>query len=585
MSGFSGPFRVTPATCPVENQIEGLNLVRYCDPATGNTTGYAGVTLDETTNAPMTVYFDASLQQSATAPTGEPCNSEIDSAKCTVRCMCDDVNGDGTNIVQYVEAYVQTANPNTNVITSALAGTFTDESLTTAYTPTNPVDCNSIGSPGLLRTIEICDDNGTFYRDVDIISGAVIHQYDANGAPYTPVGTIRDCSQPQVELVQECRCDDVDGNPANTVTYIEIFKRECQVDGTITSTSVGTYTDSTLATAYTPINPVDCDSVADDGVPHIICAKDSTGTRFYRWLDVISGTILRNFDAAGNDYTPTGAIEPCSEEQTEIVTICHCDDVNGDGSSIVEYTEAFKRTCDSSGAVSSSSLGLFTDETLTTAYAPVNPMNCNDVGTNAVPQVIKVQDSTGDCFFRWVDVISGTVLRNFDASGQDYAPVGVVTPCICEQTTTGTGGGDVTVNVEQRQMVEDFQCISFDIDAIGAGAQTIYTLSDIKAAAIAAGATQFGDGTAITTSTTAHALDIVMFSGAGSFVNGQFTSSSFAQVNNTGGAQRNLSGSNSATTYSANVGADISGFQNVEFQPGSAAAFSLCFGKREVITL
>lgn len=57
---------------------------------------------------------------------------------------CDDVAGDGSNVVQYVEAYKHTFD-NAGAFTSTLIGTFTDSTLTTAYTPTNGVDCDTLG--------------------------------------------------------------------------------------------------------------------------------------------------------------------------------------------------------------------------------------------------------------------------------------------------------------------------------------------------------------------------------------------------------------------------------------------------------
>ena len=60
-------------------------------------------------------------------------------------CMCDDVNGDMTAIVSYVVVYEQT--PRAGGITSALLGTFTDDTLTAPYNPINPVPCDQIGAP------------------------------------------------------------------------------------------------------------------------------------------------------------------------------------------------------------------------------------------------------------------------------------------------------------------------------------------------------------------------------------------------------------------------------------------------------
>jgi hypothetical protein len=59
------------------------------------------------------------------------------------RCMCDDVNNDGSVITRYVELYNVTVQG--LVVTSTLLGTFTDESYQTAYVPVNPVACNQIG--------------------------------------------------------------------------------------------------------------------------------------------------------------------------------------------------------------------------------------------------------------------------------------------------------------------------------------------------------------------------------------------------------------------------------------------------------
>lgn len=55
-------------------QIEGLSPIRYCD-ASGNTTGFVAYILDEETNTPSPVYFDAAGLPSDTAPTGSVCDS------------------------------------------------------------------------------------------------------------------------------------------------------------------------------------------------------------------------------------------------------------------------------------------------------------------------------------------------------------------------------------------------------------------------------------------------------------------------------------------------------------------------------
>lgn len=56
-------------------------------------------------------------------------------------CLCDDVNGDGSNIVPFVRVieYVEGG-------TVQIFGDFTPD-YSAPYSATNPVDCNSIGSP------------------------------------------------------------------------------------------------------------------------------------------------------------------------------------------------------------------------------------------------------------------------------------------------------------------------------------------------------------------------------------------------------------------------------------------------------
>lgn len=58
------------------------------------------------------------------------------------RCLCDDVNGDGSLIRHYVEFYQY--DPGTNAIT--VTGLW-NEDLTLPYVPVNPVDCATIGTP------------------------------------------------------------------------------------------------------------------------------------------------------------------------------------------------------------------------------------------------------------------------------------------------------------------------------------------------------------------------------------------------------------------------------------------------------
>lgn len=57
------------------------------------------------------------------------------------RCQCDDINGDGSVVIRYIEFYQY--DPATNTIT--VLGTFSSD-LSTPYVPINPVDCGTLGT-------------------------------------------------------------------------------------------------------------------------------------------------------------------------------------------------------------------------------------------------------------------------------------------------------------------------------------------------------------------------------------------------------------------------------------------------------
>ena len=67
-----------------------------------------------------------------------PCNP---AKQIFQRCLCDDVNGDGSLIINYVQFY--TYDPATNAI--AVTGNWLAD-LSATYTPINPIDCDSIGT-------------------------------------------------------------------------------------------------------------------------------------------------------------------------------------------------------------------------------------------------------------------------------------------------------------------------------------------------------------------------------------------------------------------------------------------------------
>lgn len=116
-----------------------------------------------------------------------------------------------------------------------------------------------------------------FLRNVttDCETGAVTAVVDTtlDGQPYTPTGEPGQCSAaggsccpeqpcPAQTVIQECRCDDTDGDGLPDVGYVELLAVDCQ--GTVTS--LGTYTDG-LTGPYTPVAPVACDAAEAEGAP------------------------------------------------------------------------------------------------------------------------------------------------------------------------------------------------------------------------------------------------------------------------------------------------------------------------------
>lgn len=89
------------------------------------------------------------------------------------RCMCDDVNGDGSNIVNYVETYCHEVNPDGSA-NITLFGTFTNASQGIAYDPVNGVECDSIGVDAQTEQNSIVVDNGASWSPTQLMCSYVI---------------------------------------------------------------------------------------------------------------------------------------------------------------------------------------------------------------------------------------------------------------------------------------------------------------------------------------------------------------------------------------------------------------------------
>lgn len=117
-----------------------------------------------------------------------------------------------------------------------------------------------------------------FLRNVttDCETGAVVSVTDTtlDGDPYAVTGEPGQCTAasggsccpqqpcPAQSVIEQCRCDDTDGDGLPDVGYVELLAVDCT--GAITS--VGTYTEG-LTGPYTPVAPVDCCESEDEGAP------------------------------------------------------------------------------------------------------------------------------------------------------------------------------------------------------------------------------------------------------------------------------------------------------------------------------
>ncbi|MGW3971207.1 hypothetical protein ACWEFD_18145 [Streptomyces ardesiacus] len=92
-----------------------------------------------------------------------------------------------------------------------------------------------------------------------------------DGTPYTPQGTIGQCEAaggsccpeapcPARSVIEQCRCDDTDGDGVPDVGYVELLAVDC----TGQVTSIGTYTEG-MTEPYAPVAPVDCNADDQEG--------------------------------------------------------------------------------------------------------------------------------------------------------------------------------------------------------------------------------------------------------------------------------------------------------------------------------
>lgn len=283
-------------------------------------------------------------------------------------CLCDDVNNDGTEVVTFKRIVEIDSLGDIEVI-----GDYKDD-YSGEYNPSHVKLCDDIGSDAEIHTVQLCDDNGVFWRMVDLHSQTIVYQFDATGQAYTPTGTIG-------------ACDDLAMQPLHTIV-LEL----CDDDGTKFKRIVAVFANG------------DTEIIGD-----------------YEWdlsANYLANNIVECEEQVNTSYTDT---------------ICMCDNINGDGSLIEKFTRLISINTDGNILV----LGDYTPG-FTAEYTPISPIFCEELGVDAELYTLQLCDELGT-FWRVVDVQNGIIIRTFDENGQSYTPVGTIeTNCasIVLDTTT-----------------------------------------------------------------------------------------------------------------------------------------------------
>lgn len=135
--------------------------------------------------------------------------------------------------------------------------------------------CSAGGGRGLdVEPLLLCDvaadgASTTFlrhliYGSAGQVTGALDTALDGF-APYTPTGVVGVCDRPEpVTVLEECRCDDTDGDGAGDTPYVELIAVE--EDGALRP--IGTYAED-LSGPYTPVSPVPCEQGEEGADPAI----------------------------------------------------------------------------------------------------------------------------------------------------------------------------------------------------------------------------------------------------------------------------------------------------------------------------
>lgn len=113
------------------------------------------------------------------------------------------------------------------------------------------------GSPG-----EVTEYVELYCVDADGVADLLYtYQPDDPATPYTPVNPVP-CPvdpgpepEPQRQIVESCRCDDVNGDGSNIVGYVEVWSFDPNTPGAA-PLLLGRFENGDYASPYTPVNPL-----------------------------------------------------------------------------------------------------------------------------------------------------------------------------------------------------------------------------------------------------------------------------------------------------------------------------------------
>ncbi|MGV2914549.1 hypothetical protein [Streptomyces alfalfae] len=293
--------------------------------------------------------------------------------------------------------------------------------------PTTPLAtvglCLADGSPIAVLITRDCDGVATRQGWVHLLTGT----YSA-GAP--PAGTVP-CGEASAVGLSGIVCD-VDPD-TGAVLGLVLVEYHYAPDGSLADVQLLNAEDGTDYILQGVLR----NCPAGDEVPEqdltVLCdtRADGTSVAFLRdWRRDSTGLVTgyTDYTLTGTPYVPdpAGTVGVCQPDAPEpcqaqtILTVCRCDDTDGDGRADAEYVELLAVDC--TGALTSA--GTYVCD-LSASYTPISPVSCEDPDEGAGP-ALGVQA-------RRLELAVGT-----SWTAADYAALRSVT------ATAHTGDGEIT---------------------------------------------------------------------------------------------------------------------------------------------